>query len=208
MFRTEQAFRWCLECWRIDAFKLWCWRRLLRAPWTARRSNQSILEEINPKYSLEGLTLKLQYFGYLMQKADSLEKTLMLGNIEGRRRSGRQVEMVGWLLWLNGHEFEQTLGDSEGQGGLACCSPRGRKNGHNWATEQQQQSSFLSLVTMCCILFFLIFIYFNWRLITLQYCIGLPYINMNPPQVYSCSPSWTPLPPHNLFLKIFFVAFK
>ena len=101
-------------------------------------------------------------------------------------------EMVGWHHRLNGHEFEQTLGDSEGQGSLACCSPRGRKNGHNWATEQQQQSSFLSLVTMCCILFFLIFIYFNWRLITLQYCIGLPYINMNQPQVYTCSPSWTP----------------
>ena len=75
---------------RIDAFKLWCWRRLLRVPWTARRSNQSILKEINPEYSLEGLMLelKLQYFGHLMQRADSLEKTLMLGKIEGRRRRG------------------------------------------------------------------------------------------------------------------------
>ena len=73
---------------RIDAFELWCWRRLLRVPWTARRSNQSILKEISPEYSLEGLRLrlKLQYFGHLMQKADSLEKTLMLGGIEGRRR--------------------------------------------------------------------------------------------------------------------------
>ena len=73
---------------RIDAFELWCWRRLLRVPWTARRSNQSILKEINPEYSLEGLMLKLklQYFGHLIQKADSLEKTLMLGKIEGRRR--------------------------------------------------------------------------------------------------------------------------
>ena len=70
---------------RIDAFALWCWRRLLRVPWTARRSNQSILKEINPEYSLEGLMLKLQSFGHLMQKADSLEKTLMLGKIEGRR---------------------------------------------------------------------------------------------------------------------------
>ena len=74
---------------RIDAFELWCWRRLLRVPWKARRSNQSILKEISPEYSLEGLMLKLklQYFGYLMRRADSLEKTLMLGKIEGRRRS-------------------------------------------------------------------------------------------------------------------------
>ena len=76
------------ECQRIDAFKVWCWRRLLRVPWTARRSNQSILKEISPECSLEGLKLKLklQYFGHLMQRADSLEKTLMLGKIEGRRR--------------------------------------------------------------------------------------------------------------------------
>ena len=75
---------------RIDAFKLWCWRRLLRVPWTARRSNQSILKEISPQYSLEGLMvkLKLQYFGHLMRRADSFEKTLMLGKIEGRRRRG------------------------------------------------------------------------------------------------------------------------
>ena len=73
---------------RTDAFKLWCWRSLLRVPWTARRSNQSFLNEIEPEYSLEGLMLKLQYFGYLMQKADSLEKTLILGKIEGRRRRG------------------------------------------------------------------------------------------------------------------------
>ena len=73
---------------RIDTFELWCWGRLLRVPWTARRSNQSFLKEINPEYSLEGLMLKLQYFGYLMQRASSLEKTLMLGKIEGRRRRG------------------------------------------------------------------------------------------------------------------------
>ena len=87
-----------VECWRIDAFELWCWRRLLRVPWTARRSNQSILKEINPKYSLEGLMLKLklQYFSYLMWRTDSLEKTLMLGKIEGRRRG--QWEM----RWLDG----------------------------------------------------------------------------------------------------------
>ena len=83
---------------RIDAFELWCWRRLLRVPWTARRSNQSILKEISPECSLEGLMLKLrlQYFGHQMQRDDSFEKTLMLGKIEGRRRRGRQDEMVGW----------------------------------------------------------------------------------------------------------------
>ena len=86
-----------VECQRIDAFELWCWRRLLRVPWTARRSNQSILKEINTEYSLAGLKLKLQHFGYLMQRADSLEKTLMLGKIEGRRRRGRQR-----MRWLDG----------------------------------------------------------------------------------------------------------
>ena len=87
------------ECWRIDAFELWCWRRLLRVPWSARGSNQSILKEINPEYSLEGLMLKLklQYFGHLMQTANSLEKTLMLGKIEGRRRRGWQR-----TRWLDG----------------------------------------------------------------------------------------------------------
>ena len=97
------------ECRRIDGFELWCWRRLLRVPWTARRSNQSILKEISPEYSLEGLMLKLklQYFGYLMQRADSLEKILMLGKIEGRRRRGQiEDEMVGWHHQCNGHEFE------------------------------------------------------------------------------------------------------
>ena len=77
-------------CQRIDALELWCWRRLLRVPWTARRSNQSILKEISPDYSLKGLMLKLQYFGHLMRRTDSLEKTLMLGKIEGRRRRGHQ----------------------------------------------------------------------------------------------------------------------
>ena len=87
------------ECWRIDAFELWCWIRLLRVPWTARRSNQSILKEISPEYSLEGLMLKLklQYFGHLMQRTDSFEKTLMMGNIEGGRRRGQQR-----MRWLDG----------------------------------------------------------------------------------------------------------
>ena len=97
------------ECWRIESFELWCWRRLLRVPWTARRSNQSILKEISPEYSLEGLMLKLklQYFGHLMGRTDSLEKTLMMGKIESRRRRGWQKdEMVGWHHQLNEHESE------------------------------------------------------------------------------------------------------
>ena len=95
---------------RIDAFELWCWRRLLRVPWTARRSNQSILKEISPEYSLEGLMLKLklQYFGHLMQRVDSLEKTLMLGGIGGRRRRGRQR-----MRWLDGitNPMDVSLGE-------------------------------------------------------------------------------------------------
>ena len=87
------------ECWRIDSFELWCWRRLLRVPWTARRSNQSILKEISPGCSLDRLMLKLklQYFGHLMRRIDSLEKTLMMGGIGGRRRRGRQR-----MRWLDG----------------------------------------------------------------------------------------------------------
>ena len=97
-------------------------------PWTARGSNQSILKEINPEYSLEELMLKLklQYFGHLMQRANSLEKTMMLGKMEGRRR-GREDEMVGWHHQVNGHGFEQTPGAGDGRGGLACCSPWGLK---------------------------------------------------------------------------------
>ena len=83
------------ECWRIDAFELWCWRRLLRVPWTARRPNKSILKEISSEYALEGLMLKLQYFGHLMLRTDSFEKTLMLGKIDGRRR--RRWQRMRWL---------------------------------------------------------------------------------------------------------------
>ena len=97
MFRCESWTIKKAEHGRTDAFKLWFWRRLLRVPWTARRSNQSILKEINPEYSLEGLMLKLQYFGHLMRRAGSVEKTLILGRTGGKRRRGRQDEMVGWL---------------------------------------------------------------------------------------------------------------
>ena len=98
-------------------------------PQTARRSNQSILKEITPEYSLEVLMLKLklQYFGHLMQRADSVEKVLMLGKVEGRRRRGRQDEMVVWQYRLHGHEFEQALGVGDVQGSLACCSSWGHK---------------------------------------------------------------------------------
>ena len=110
-FSSSHVWMWELKHQRIDGFELWCWRRLfLRVPWTARRSNQSILKDISPKYSLEGLMLKLklQYFGHLMWRTDSFEKTLMLGKIEGERRRGwtTEDEIVGWHHQLNGHEFE------------------------------------------------------------------------------------------------------
>ena len=112
------------ESQRIDAFELWCWRRLLRVLWTARRSNQLILKEIKSEYSLEGLMLKLklQYFGHLMQRGDSFEKTLMLGKIESRRRRGQQK-----MRWLDGITDSMDLSLPNGQGGLACCSAQGRK---------------------------------------------------------------------------------
>ena len=121
---------------RIDAFELWCWRRLLRVPWTAKRSNQSILKEISPGCSLEGmmLRLKLQYFG-----PDA--KSWLIGKDPDAGKDWRQEEkgatedeMIGWHHWVNGHEFEQALGDSEGQGIPVCCSPWGCKESNT--TEQ------------------------------------------------------------------------
>ena len=130
------------ECQRINAFQLWCYRRHLKVPWTARRSNQSILRKINSEYSLEGLMLKLklQYFDHQMQTADSLEKSLMLGKIEGRRRRGHQ-----WMTWLDGiiNPMDMNLGklqemvrDREGE----CYNPWGHKAlATTWVPKQQQE---------------------------------------------------------------------
>ena len=126
------------ECWAIHAFKLWYWRNLLRVPWTARRSNQSILKEINPKYSLEGLILKLQYFGHLMRRADSLERTLMLGKTEGRRRRGCQrkkylhsiINSMDMSFRNSGRQWRtRKFGMLQSTGSQIA--------GHDFATEQQ-----------------------------------------------------------------------
>ena len=147
------------EHWRIDAFELWCWRRLLRVPWTARRPNQSILKGISPGCSLEWLTLKLklQYFGYLMWRADSLEKTLMLGKIEGRSRRGDRV-LDGWMasltqwtwVWVNSRSWWWT----ERPGMLQFMGLW--RVGHNWATE---------LNWTLCYLFFFSFLGMKYNLI-------------------------------------------
>ena len=137
-FSNSHVWMWELdykESWvpRIDAFPLWCWRTLLRVP--AWRSNQSILKEISPEHSLKGLMLRLQlrYFGHLIQRTDSLEKTLMLGKTEGEGE-GDDRGWDAWHCWLDGHEFEQAPGVGDGQGGLGCCSPWGRKESET--TEQ------------------------------------------------------------------------
>ena len=132
------------ECWRTDAFELWCWRRLLRVPWMARRCNQSILKEISPGCSLEGLMLKLklEYFGDLWKDPDA-------GKDWGQEEKGMtEDEMVEWHHRLNGHGFGQTPGAGDGQGGLACCSSWGRKESDstewpNWTKQNLNKGSFL-----------------------------------------------------------------
>ena len=128
MYRCESWSIKKAEHWRIDVFELWCWRRLLRVPWTARRSNKSILKEISPEYSLERLMLKLklQYFGHLLWRTDSLEKTLMLRGTGGRsRRDNRGWD--GWIASPTQTWVWVTSGVGDGQGSLVCCSPWGHK---------------------------------------------------------------------------------
>ena len=138
------------ERWRIDAFELWCWRRLLRVPWTARRSNQSILKEVSPEYALEGvmLKLKLQYFGHLMWRVDSLEKTDAGRDCGQEEKGTTEDEMAGWHHRLDGREFEWIPGVGDGQGGLACCNSCGPKSwtrlsdwtGLNWMRYQYNEA--------------------------------------------------------------------
>ena len=137
------------ECQRIDAFEVWCWRRLLRVPWTAKRSNQSILKEISPGCSLEGLMLKLklQYFGHLMQRADSFEKTLILGKIEGRRRRGRQrirlLDGITDSMDMSLSELRELVMD--GRPGVLRFMGLQRV-GHDWVTELRIEKKFQPLI--------------------------------------------------------------
>ena len=132
------------ECWRIDAFELWCWRRLLRVFWTARRSNQSILKEISPGCSLERLMLKLklQYFGHMMQRKNwQLRKDPDAGQDWRQEKGTTGYEMAGWHHQLNGYEFEQALGVGDGQGSLACC--------RSWGCKESDTTEWLNLNWIC-----------------------------------------------------------
>ena len=135
MWELDHKEGWESKNW---CFYLWCWRRPLRVPWTARRSNQSILKDISPGYSLEGLMLELkcQYLGHLMWWTDTLEKPD--AGKDWRQEKGTADEMVGWHYRLNGHEFEQALGDGEGQGAWCAAVPGVTKSWTHWETEQQQ----------------------------------------------------------------------
>ena len=129
MYSYESWTKKKAECQRIDAFELWCWRRLLRVPWAVRRSNQSILKKVNPEYSLEELMLKLkpQYFVTWWCEQLTHRKSPWCWETLKAEEEGVRNEMAGWHHWCNGHELGQTPGDGERQGGLVCCSPRGWK---------------------------------------------------------------------------------
>ena len=116
-----------VEHWRTDAFEMWYWRRLLRVPWTERRSNQSILKEINPEYSLERLMLKLNTLATWCEELTHWKRPWCWERLRAEGEGATEDERAGWHHRLNGHEFEQTQGDSEGQGSLACCCPWGHK---------------------------------------------------------------------------------
>ena len=146
------------ERWRIDAFELWCWRRLLRVSWNARRSNLSILKEISPGCSFEGLMLKLklQYFGHFMWRVDSLEKTDARRDWGQEEKGTTEDEMAGWHHGLGGRESEWTLGVGDGQGGLACCDSWGRKESNmtewlNWTDTCVHTWNFLHKSSWNCI---------------------------------------------------------
>ena len=149
------------ECQRIDAFELWCWRRFLRVPWTAKRSNQSILKEISPEYSLEGLKLKLQYFGHLMLRTDTFEKTLILGKIEGGKRKGDNKEWDHWMVsrtwwtwvWVSSGSWWWT-----GKPGV-LQSMRSQRVRHDWATELNWTLVLVFKINFC------------WSIVALQGCV-------------------------------------
>ena len=175
------------ECRRIDAFELWCWRRVLRVPWTARRSNQSILKEISPECSLEGLMLKLklQYFGHLMQRTDSRKNPGAGKDWRQEEKGTTEDEMAGWHHGLDGRESEWTPGVGDGQGGLACCNSWGRKVSDmtkrlNWTELTQLKRIFTYNITYY-ILHTILYIY----IATDTYIVTYTYIQpQSPPHMH------------------------
>ena len=165
---------------RIDAFELWCWRRLLRVPWTARRSNKSILKEISPVCSLEGLMLKLnlQYFGHLTRRVDSLEKTLTLGGIWGQEKKGTtEHEMAGWPPRLDGHQFGLNSGSWWWTGRPGVLRFLGSQRvGHNWATELNWFSKIL--ITL------------STRIFSTNYCLMYNYRKLGKENVLKIKLNW------------------